>query len=277
VTTGRRLHVSTANSAFQGFESLLGNRTKRHRTRTFVVEGVLPLTRALEHGWRFAAVLHETGVRLSAWAEDLIARAAAPLRYELTPDLLARLSGRAEGSELLAVVEMPPDDLARIPIAAPFAVAVMDRPGSPGNLGTIVRSADALGARGVIVTGHGADPYDPATITASRGSLFALPTVAAASHHDVLAWVDEVRARLGDCVVAGADEHGAVDAATCDFTRPTVIVFGNEARGVSRAYREACDTLVRIPMSGAASSLNVAAAASIILYEIARQRRSGPP
>lgn len=273
MTAPRRLRVSTANSAFQVIESLRANRTKRHQTGTFLVEGVVPITRALEHGWSFEALLYESGAALSAWAADIVARSAAPRRYELTPELLGRLSGRADGSELLAVVAMPGDGLARIRVAHPFAVVVVDRPGNPGNLGTIIRSADALGAAGVIVTGHAADLYDPATITASRGSLFALPAVAAPSHADVLAWVEGVRARLGGCRLVGADERAPIELAACDLTGPAVVVFGNERHGLSRAYREACDTLARIPMSGTASSLNLGAAASIALYEIARQRR----
>ena len=84
----RRLHVSTENSAFQVLESLVSNRVKRHRSRTFVLEGVQPITRALAHGWTFEAVIHESGASLSDWAADVIARAGAAVRYEMTPELL---------------------------------------------------------------------------------------------------------------------------------------------------------------------------------------------
>ncbi len=274
-TATRRLHVSTENSAFQVLESLVSNRAKRHRSRTFVLEGVQPITRALAHGWGFEAMIHESGAVLSDWAADSIARAKAPVRYEMTPDLLARLSGKTEGSELLAVVRMPEDSLTRIPVTANLLAVVMDRPGNPGNLGTLIRSCDALGAHGLIVTGHAADPYDPATITASRGSLFALPVVQAASHAEVLQWVATVRDQLGWCHVVGTDEQAEVDLAAHDFSAPTVLVVGNEAHGLSRAYREACDAVVRIPMTGSASSLNVSVAASIAIYEAVRQRRQG--
>ena len=273
MSASRRLHVSTANSAFQVLESLVSNRVKRHRSRTFVLEGVQPITRALATGWTFDAVIHESGARLSDWATDVIARASAPIRYEMTPELLARLSGRTEASELLALVRMQEQPFARLPVHEGLLVAVMDRPGSPGNLGTLIRSCDALGADGLVVTGHAVDLYDPATITASRGSLFALPVVQAASHAEVLQWVATVRDRLGRCRLVGADERADTDLAAHDFTEPTVLVFGNEKHGLSRAYRDACDAVVRIPMSGSASSLNVSVAASIAIYEVARQRR----
>jgi len=275
VSAFRRLHVSTANSAFQVLESLVSNRVKRHRSRTFVLEGVQPITLALAHGWTFDAVIYESGTLLSDWATDVIARASAPLRYEMTPELLARLSGKTEASELLALVRMREESFNQIPVHERLLVAVMDRPGSPGNLGTLIRSCDALGADGLIVTGHAVDLYDPATITASRGSLFALPVVQAASHAEVLQWVATIREQLGSCRLVGADEGADTDLATCEFTAPTVLVFGNETHGLSRAYLDACDAVVRIPMRGSASSLNVSVAASIVIYEVVRQRVPG--
>lgn len=273
----RRLHVSTANSAFQVLESLVSNRVKRHRSRTFVLEGVQPITQALAHGWTFDAVIYESGAPLSEWATDVIARASAPIRYEMTPELLARLSGKTDASELLALVGMREESFTRIPVHEGLLVAVMDRPGNPGNLGTLIRSCDALGADGLIITGHAVDFYDPATISASRGSLFALPVVQATSHAEVLQWVASVRERLGACRLVGAAEGADTDLAACAFTAPTVLVFGNETHGLSRAYQDACDVVVRIPMRGSASSLNVSVAASIVIYEVVRQRAARLP
>lgn len=269
----RTLQVSSANSAFQVLESLVTNRARRHRTRTFVVEGVRPLTTALDCGWTFDAVAYAQGRPLSSWAADLVFRSGAPVRYEMAPALLARLSRKDETSEILAVLRMPGEDLARIPIRPRLLVAVLDRPASPGNLGTLIRSADAFGLDGLVVTGHGADVFDPATLTASRGSVFALPVVTMASHADVTAWLAAVRAALGHCELVGADEQAALDLAGHDFAPATVVVLGNEAQGLSRAYRDACDRLVRIPMAGSASSLNVGVAGSIVFYEATRQRR----
>ncbi len=271
--TSRTLQVSAPNSAFQVLSSLTTNRAKRHRSRTFLLEGVRPITLALANAWTFDAVIYEADARLSEWAAGVVAGAAAPIRYEMTRDLLAQLSGRDDASELLALVRMRDDDLERIPIRPDALVAVMDRPSNPGNLGTLIRSCDALGADGLIVTGHGVDIYDPATLTASRGSLFALPVVAVPSHTAVVEWIAGARAALGRCQLVGADEGAATPIDRCDLRGPTVLAFGNETHGLSRAYREACDVLAHIPMRGAASSLNVSVAASIVLYEAARQRR----
>jgi TrmH family RNA methyltransferase len=273
----RTLHISRRNSTFQVLESLIAKRQKRHATRTFVVEGVQPINTALAQGWQFETVIHERGAELSRWAQDVIARSSPPVAYEVVPELLADLSRKDDRSELLAVVRMREDDVGRIPVGRDLAAAVIDTPSNPGNLGTLIRSCDAFGIHGLIVTGHAVDVYDPATIAASRGSLFAVPVVRAASHAAVAAWIAAVRQAVGACRVVGADEQGEVDVSDCDFAGPAVVIFGNEARGLSRAYQELCDLKVRIPIVGSATSLNVSVAASVVFYEISRQRRRFAP
>jgi TrmH family RNA methyltransferase len=172
----------------------------------------------------------------------------------------------------VAVVEMRGDDLDRIETRDGLLGVVLDRPASPGNVGTIIRSADALGAHGVIVTGHAADIYDPRSVRASTGSLFALPVVRQPAPREVAAWVAAQRARGCPIVFAGADERGDRDVFDHDFTQPTLVVVGTEGSGLSSGWRELCDVLISIPMAGAASSLNAASAATAILYEARRQR-----
>ena len=268
------LRITRRNSTYQVLHSLTANRQKRSATRTFLVEGVIPINRALAHGWTFAAVIHELDGPLSPWARDVLVRAGAPVVYELSRELLAEISGKDQPSELIAVLQMPGDDLSRIPLAADLLVAIVDRPASPGNLGTLIRSCDAFGVHGVIVSGHAVDLYDPATLTASRGSLFGVPVVRVESHTQVATWLSIVRTALGSCLVVGADETAAIDVDKCDLAVPVVTIFGNETHGLSRAYREMCDAHVRIPMSGAATSLNVSIAASVVFYEARRQRRA---
>ncbi len=266
------LRITRRNSAFQVLQSLASNRQKRHQSRTFLVEGVRPISIALERGWTFGAVVYGSGRKLSSWAQDVLNRSPKATRYELSEELLAELSRKEETSEILAVLEMPEDDLARIPAKPDLLVVVADRPANPGNLGTLIRSCDAFGAHGLIVSGHAADIYDPATITASRGSLFAIPVVRVTPPATIVKWIAQRRTANSGLRVFCADEGGAADSFDTDFSGPTVIALGNEAQGLSRAYLELCDAAVRIPIAGAASSLNVAVAGSILLYEAARQR-----
>jgi TrmH family RNA methyltransferase len=268
----RTLWIPTENADYQYLETLCRNRTKRQREREFFVEGVRAINLALHHGWPITAFAYAPERRLSDWARGILARSTAAIHAELPAHLMEQLSQKEEASELLAVVAMPDDTLDTITIGAVPLVLVFDRPVSPGNLGTLIRSADAFGADGVIITGHSCDLYDPETIRASTGSLFAVPSVRLPSHMVLLPWLAQLRAAHPLLQVVATDEHGERDAQRHDFTLPTVLLLGNETWGLSAAYRELADTSVRIPIGGDASSLNVAVAGSILLYEVTRQR-----
>jgi 23S rRNA (uridine2479-2'-O)-methyltransferase len=266
------LRVSSRNARFQQWESLLSNRNKRQRAGEFLVQGVRPISLAARFGWRFRALIYDAERPLSAWAQNLLGSVGTD-RVAMAPALLAELGEKAEDTpELVAVVEMPGDSMDRITAGDDFLGVVLDRPASPGNVGSIIRSADAFGANGVVVTGHAADVYDPRAVRASIGSLFALPVVRSSSHRELAAWVAAQRARGCPIMIAGADERGDRDVFDVDFTQPALLLVGNEGTGLSSGCQELCDVMVNIPMTGAASSLNAAAAATAVLYEIARQR-----
>ena len=271
----RALRVSSRNARFQEWQALLGNRRKRRQAGEFVVQGVRPITLALEHGWPVRALIYDADRRLSRWADSVLESpaAASAERVAMAGELVRELGEKDEAApELIAVVAMPDDDFGRIGVRAGFLGVAFDRPSSPGNIGTVIRSADAFGAAGLIVTGHGADPYDPRAVRASTGSLFAVPVVRAEGPAEVLEWVAGQRRAGVPLTVLGSDEHGPVDVAGHDLTGPTLVVIGNETSGLSEAWRAACDAIARIPISGSASSLNAASAATVLLYEAARQR-----
>jgi tRNA G18 (ribose-2'-O)-methylase SpoU len=266
--------IRSANAEFQLLHALLDNRRQRTRQGRFLVEGVRPIDQAVTRGWQVESFLTAADRPLSDWARGLVEGETAA-HVELDPPLFRQLSEREEASELLAVVTTAPDELERVRMRPGGLVAVFDRPVSPGNLGSIIRSADAFGADGVAVTGHGADLYDPQTIRASVGSLFALPAVRAGSWSEVERWLDGLRAEHPGLCVLGTSAHAETTIGDADLARPLVLVLGNETKGLSWAWRQACDELVTIPMAGSASSLNVAAAAAILLYEAAG-KRGGP-
>lgn len=265
------LKITTRNARFQQWHSLLTNRNKRQRAGEFLVQGVRPITVAVERGWPVRALIHSTRRPLSRWAENLVREVPAE-RVAMAPELLAELGGKDETApEVVAVLEMPEDDLSRIGADEDFLGVLFDRPSSPGNIGTVIRSADAFGAGGLIVTGHAADVYDPKSVRASTGSLFALPAVRVPSAREVVEWLEEHRAHGLRIAVVGTDEKGA-DIFDADLTGPVLLLVGNETAGLSAAWREVCDHTVRIPMAGSASSLNAAGAATAVLYEVSRQR-----
>lgn len=270
------MRITTRNARFQQLRALLDNRTKRHRAGELLVQGVRPITMAVEHGWEVRTLLRDADRPLSDWARQLLSEVRAAESIAMAPELLAELSEKPVGeAELVAVVAMPEDDLSRIPVPADFLGVVLDRPTQPGNIGAVLRSADAFGAHGVVTTGHAADAYDPQAVRASTGSLFSTPVVRAGSHGEVLTWVEQQRAAGVPIVVAATDEHGDATLPTADLSGPTLLLVGNETRGLSRGWRESADLTLAIPMTGSASSLNAANAASVLLYEARRQRLGG--
>jgi 23S rRNA (uridine2479-2'-O)-methyltransferase len=270
------IKITTENDQFQYLETLQRNRTKRSRSGEFVVEGVRSINQALHYQWDFTALVYSRDKRLSDWAEGVIEHAGAPDHYILSYPLMQKLSQKEDTSELLAIAAMPIDDLARIPLKPDLRVVVLDRPTSPGNLGTLIRSCDALGVDGIILTGHGVDLYDPETIRAATGSFFSLPVVRLPSSQELIDWFAGLKTGLPRFQVVGTSAKADIPINEYDFTAPTVLLIGNETRGLSEALVAMCDAMVTIPMGGSASSLNIACATSILLYEIDRQRRRAP-
>src|SRR6185437_10466286 len=210
--------VGSRNATFQQWQALLTNRTKRHRAGEFLVQGVRPVSEAVRHGWTIRALLHDGRPSPSKWAAELWDTTPGA-RFLVAPELMAELGEKLEGApELLAVAQMPADDLSRVEQGeATLLVTVFDRPANPGNIGTLIRSADAFGGTGLVVTGHGADPYDPRCVRASTGSFFSVPVVRAPSHREVIDWVRQLRSAGSPVVVAGTDEHGGVDVRETDL------------------------------------------------------------
>lgn len=277
-SAGASLRVSRKNALFQEWLALKTNRQKRHRTGQFLVEGTTAIDSAVRHGWELTELVYPAGRALSAWAAAHLASGAARRRVEMDPELLAELSERNEGTELLAIASRRDTTLADLAGldalsegAPPWLGVVVDRAKSPGNLGSIIRTAVSFDAAFLVMTGHAADPFDPACVRASVGTLFDLPLVRLPSQAPLLAWAAERRTRGGVTLVGtGQDGDRLIDRV--DLRQNTVIVLGNETEGLSLGYREACDVFVRLPTSERQSSLNVAAAAAIVLYEVQRQR-----
>lgn len=266
--------IDVENATFQRFETLRRNRSKRRRQRAFLVEGVRQINGALEHGWHIEAFLFAHDREPSRWALNILSTSQAEAHFSLPLRLLAKLSAKNDTSELVAVVGMPDDDLGRITLGRVPLLVVLDRPGSPGNLGTIIRSSALLGVDGLVVTGHAADPYDPEAVAASTGSLFALPVVRLPSAGPLWSLIEAMRAIDDEVQVVATSATGRHDLTAVDFRRGTVLLVGNEATGLSHAYLQAADAVAAIPTVSAAGSLNVASATSIVLYEIQRQRSS---
>ncbi len=196
---------------------------------------------------------------LTADAAEISAKDAAALSQTVTPQ------------GLIAVCELRQPTMAEVLAGAPSLLAVMIGTNDPGNLGTIIRTADAAGADAVVLDG-GADPYNGKAVRASAGSLFHLPVVECPVQ-ELLAATD--RAGLLALATSGAGDHdldGLADAGT--LAGPTVWLFGSEAHGLPAPVLAAAQRTVRVPMHGRAESLNLASAAAVCLYASARAQRA---
>lgn len=168
---------------------------------------------------------------------------------------------------LVAVCRMPEASLAEV-LSAPRLVAVAVDTADPGNAGTMIRLADAMGADALVLAGEGVDPYNAKCLRASAGSIFSVPVLEMA---DTAALVDALKTAGLRVLATMLDGETSLDDA--DLTVPTAWLFGPEAHGLSDDVAAIADARVRIPMAGSAESLNVAAAAAICLYESSRANR----
>jgi tRNA G18 (ribose-2'-O)-methylase SpoU len=268
--------LSTANNDFQRFEVLKRNRNKRHAYREFFVEGVRNINGAIANNFEIKSYIYNNEIKLSDWAINILQSDKTTTRYELTPDLMERISDKEDTSELVAIAAMPANDLTGISLSANPFLMIFDRPANKGNLGSIIRSCDAFGADALVITGHAVDLYDPETIRASMGSFFKLPVARVPSFNDIKSWLLGLKEKYRKIQFIGTSEKGHRDLDKCNFAGPVALFIGNESEGLSFNYEQISDALVRIHMSenSSASSLNVSNAAAIFLYEISRQRRN---
>lgn len=267
------LRVSSRNQWFQRVITLKTNRKKRWHHRQFVVEGVWSINQLRGNDrWQVSAFLYTHGERLSDWASDVLDEVPAAHHLEVDSALMAEASDKEDTSELIAVVDMPQVDGRQLPLPNDGIALVLDRPSSPGNLGSILRSCDAFDARGVVIVGHGVDPFDPTVVRASAGSFFNVDISRLQRRTELIEWTSRVRSETPGLQIVGTSPDGTMAPWDCDLSGPTVLAMGNESRGLSAWLKECCDGLLRIDMQGAASSLNLACATTTFLYEAHRQR-----
>jgi TrmH family RNA methyltransferase len=254
------------NPRVQQLRRLIGRRSSRHDDGLFVVEGPVLVAEAVAAGWECEAQF------VAAEADGVVqpAVAGAGSLFELAPGVLERVASTATPQNPLAIVKMrhrgPSDEL----LAAAAFVVVLDRIGDPGNLGTVLRSAEAAGADLVVLTPGSVDPYSPKVVRASAGALFHVPVIEAT--------IDGV-VGAGLTTIGTTSHDGAGRSVThytdTDLTGRIAIVMGNEAAGLPDEWTDdigPIDRWTTIPHAGRSESLNVAMATTVLAFEAARQR-----
>lgn len=259
--------ISSASNPIAKRVRALADRKTRKREGVFLVEGMQPVWRASESGWHIETLI---------LAPDLIEN---PAVYEmasrlegdgtrivhLTRDLFTRLSERDGPAGVMAIVRSRASRLRDVRVGESDAWIILHRVHNPGNLGTIIRTADAAGMAGIILCGDSTDPFAPASVKASMGSIFAMQMVIETNVDAVFDWAAEQGMHL-----VGTSGYADVSHWDAEAPRPCAIVLGNEGDGLPEELIAKMDSTVRIPMTGTAESLNLSVAAALLMYEVQR-------
>ncbi|TPJ61868.1 RNA methyltransferase [Mesorhizobium sp. B2-6-1] len=239
----------------------------RDQQNAFMAEGLKLVIDALDLGWQIRTLAFAKAGRGNAAVEKVAARTVASggTVLEVSEKVLVAITRRDNPQMVIGVFSQKFLALKDIRADNGDVWVALDRVRDPGNLGTVIRTVDAVGAKGVILVGDTTDPFSVETVRATMGSIFAVP-VAKATTDAFLAW------RGGfSGLVAGTHLKGAVDYRSVDFSRgPVLLMMGNEQQGLPESLAASCDRLLRIPQAGRADSLNLAVATGVMLFEIRR-------
>jgi TrmH family RNA methyltransferase len=245
----------------------LREKKERDQTGAFFAEGERLLRAALQTGAAFELVVlaPDRLSRSEAALVDALEELKTPL-LEVTPEVFDTLAFREEAQSVGAVMAQRWETLSSVSETKRCWLALHDIQ-HPGNLGTLIRTCDAAGGDGVILTGRSTDAYHPVAVRGTLGAIFS-QRIVKASQAELARWLPQ-----SGCAVYGTSPEGTKDYREVDYaTRPVVIMGGNERVGISKEQAALCDELVRIPMSGYVESLNLSVATALVLYEVARQR-----
>jgi len=245
----------------------LADRKHRRRQGAFVVAGRQPVWRAVEAGWEIDTLIAAPDLLAGSAAAAMVAEQedrGVRVAY-VSAELFGRIGSREGPSGVAAIVRSRLAGLDELPTGAGAVFTALHQVGNPGNLGTIIRTVDATGGAGVITVGDSTDPFGPAAVKASMGSLFAVPVAHAPDADTFFGWA----AARGVEVVATSG-HAPTEHWRAAYRPPLAVLFGAEGSGLPEPVLRRAGTGVRIPMTGTAESLNLAAAVAVILYEVRR-------
>jgi TrmH family RNA methyltransferase len=242
----------------------LRDKKARREEGLFLAEGLRILTEARDSGRLPEIVAFSREGAKHPLAAEIIAatEAAGGDAIETDPDILSKMSGKDNPQMLLGAYRQPSTALERIDRSRAPLWIVAQALRDPGNIGTILRTGDAVGAGGLILVDDSADPFSVEAVRASMGAVFT-QEIAAARWPEFIAWL-----RSGEGQLIGTSLKATHDYLDADYRRPCFLLIGNEQQGLPEDYESQCDLLVKIPMAGRADSLNAAIAAAVMAFAI---------
>jgi TrmH family RNA methyltransferase len=267
---GRVIISSRNNPAVKAIRAL-SSRKQRDNTERFFVDGLHLVAAATQQQADIETCVVAPELLTSAFGRELVRALAhsGAHRIEVTADVFQSLAAKEHAQGLGIVARQRWLDLASVRPKAGQCWVALDTVQYPGNLGTILRTCDAVGGAGVILLGNTTDPYDPAAVRASLGAIFSQRLVRA-SFAEFAAWC-----RRHGVTVVGTSPAAAQDYQAVAYQPPLVLLMGSEPRGLLRQQQALCNVMVNIPMVGHSDSLNLAVATGIMLYEVFNQQRGG--
>ena len=238
----------------------LRQRRSRSESGMFLVEGLHPVGEAAEAGWDLETILYTPDVLTSSFGSTLLA--GNPERLQpVSREVMESLADKENPQGILAIVRQKQATLDGLgPVKR--AVALVS-PQDPGNVGTVLRTMDAVEADALLLVDGGVDPYHPTSVRASMGAIFWKPVVQT-SLDELLVW-----SRQRDLQLIGTSAHANLDYRQFKPSGAWLLLLGSEQKGLSREHLKACNAVISLPMHGRASSLNLAVAAGILLYHLA--------
>jgi TrmH family RNA methyltransferase len=261
-----KLLITAENAEYQIIQSLKSNRIKRSKLHEIFVEGIECIKQALASNIEVTRIIIRNTNRLSDWGKNIVERYRDVKIIEMSDELYAALTEKTNPSEMLITAKVNQNTFDSIRAENPFLI-VFDRPSDYGNLGAIIRSANAFKVDGIFIIGHGIDVYESKVIRASLGSIFFTKIVTVGSMEILTEYINEQKKRNGMEII-GTDSRGTVSIKDSKILRPLMLVIGNEAKGMSMKLKSICDRIIKIPMEGEINSLNVSCAASIAMWEV---------
>lgn len=244
----------------------LHQKKARLASGTFLVEGIHHVGEAIEAGWDVDSILFSPELLTSTFARDLITRLGTKPQ-PVSSAVMESLADKDNPQGILAIVRQKQIRIDEVKHpAVPGAqqircAAALVSPQDPGNVGTILRTLDAVGADALFLLDGGVEQYHPTVVRSSMGTIFWKPVIQT-SFDEFVKW-----AHSGNYQLIGTSAHGEVDYQTLVPQKPWILVLGNEQKGLTAAQTNACDVAVSVPMKGRVSSLNLAVAAGVLLYQ----------
>jgi len=258
----REIH-SFANDTVKRIRSLRDKKERKAEGK-FLAEGLRILAEARDSGILPMVIAYSPNGGVHPLAAEIIAEAEADGAdvIETSPDILAKMSGKDNPQAILGVYKQPATALAAIDRASAPLWLVAQALRDPGNIGTMLRTGDAVGAGGLILIDDCADPFSVEAVRASMGAIFT-QAVATARWEEFLPWL-----RGGSGQLVGTSLNADSDYLDASYVPPCFLLIGNESQGLPADYEAACDLLVKIPMAGRADSLNAAVAAAVMAFQV---------